>query len=158
MSLLLTLNKIACWITYFYLFNTAYGFFSMILAILCFCKEQYLFKIVQVLCIWNISTLLKCLSFVFRIADWVLRMARYGFPRSPAQIKEAVKMILDKSKKKVQQFAENRPVKTFFCTFLRWHPQIKMSRVEKLDQSRAMACTKESIYAWFDEFEKFYEA
>ena len=42
----------------------------------------------------------------------ILRMARYGFPRSPAQIKGAVKMILDKSKVKVQQFAENRPGKT----------------------------------------------
>ena len=84
----------------------------MILAILYFCKRQHLFKIIQFLCIRNISTLLKCLSYVLRIADWVLRMARYGFPRSPAQIKGAVKMILDKSKVKVQQFAENRPAKT----------------------------------------------
>ena len=64
---------------------------------------------------------------MLRIADWVLRMARYGFPRSPAQIKEAVKMILDKSKVKVQQFAENRPGKTWFYAFLRRHTQIKMS-------------------------------
>ena len=85
-------------------------------------------------------------------------MARYGFPRSPAQIKEAVKMILDKSKVKVQQFAENRPEKIWFYAFLRRHAQIKMSRVEKLEHSWAMACTEESIYAWFDEFEKFYEA
>ena len=33
-----------------------------------------------------------------------------------------------------------------------------MSGVEKQDQSRAMACTKDIIYAWFDEFEKFCEA
>ena len=130
----------------------------MILAILYFCKRQHLFKIIQFLCIRNISTLLKCLSYVLRIADWVLRMARYGFPRSPAQIKEAVNIILDKSKLKVQQFAENRPGKTWFYAFLRWHPQIKMSHMEKLEQSQAMACTKESIYAWFDEFEKFCEA
>ena len=95
---------------------------------------------------------------MLRIADWVLRMARYGFPRSPAQIKEAVKMILDKSKVKVQQFAENRPGQTWFYAFLRRYPQIKMSRVKKLEQSRAMTCTKESIYAWFDEFDKFCEA
>ena len=95
---------------------------------------------------------------MLRIADWVLRMARYGFPRSPAQIKEAVKMILDKSKVKVQQFAENRPGQTWFYTFLRRHPQIKMSRVKKLEQSRAMTYTKESIFAWFDEFVKFCEA
>ena len=95
---------------------------------------------------------------MLRIGDWVLRMARYGCRPSPAQIKEALKMILDKSKVKVQQFAENRPGKTWFYAFLRRHPQIKMSRVEKLEQSRAMACTKESIYAWFHEFEKFCKA
>ena len=30
-----------------------------------------------------------------------------------------------------------------------------MGRVQKLEQSRAMACTKESVYAWFDEFGQF---
>ena len=109
----------------------------MILAILYFCKGQYLFKIIQFLCIRNISTLLKCLSFMLRIGDWVLRMARYGFRPSPAQIKEALKMILHKSKVKVQQFAENRPGKSWFYAFLRRHPQIKMSRAEKLEQSSA---------------------
>ena len=33
-----------------------------------------------------------------------------------------------------------------------------MSIVAKLEQSRAMACTQESVYAWFDEFEKFRNA
>ena len=82
-------------------------------------------------------------------------MARYGFPRSPIQIKEAVKLYLDKSGKKVKEFVDNRPGKTWFYAFLRINPDIKMSRVEKLEQSRAMACTQESVYAWFDEFEKF---
>ena len=30
-----------------------------------------------------------------------------------------------------------------------------MSRVEKLEQARAMAYTQENIYTWFDEFEPF---
>ena len=91
----------------------------------------------------------------YRVAGWVLKMARFGFPRTPAQIKEAVKLILDKSKIKIKDFNENRPGKTWFYAFLRRHPDIKMGRVEKLEQSRAMACTKESVYAWFDEFEQF---
>ena len=45
-------------------------------------------------------------------------MARYGFPCFPAQVKEAVKMILDKRKVKVQQFAEDRYRKTWFYTFI----------------------------------------
>ena len=30
-----------------------------------------------------------------------------------------------------------------------------MKKTEKLEQARAMACTKESVYAWFNEFEQF---
>ena len=82
-------------------------------------------------------------------------MARYSFPRSPIQIKEAVKLYLDKSGIRIKEFTENRPGKTWFYGFLRRHPNIKMSRVEKLEQARAMACTQESVYAWFDEFEAF---
>ena len=74
-------------------------------------------------------------------------MARFGFPRKPAQIKEAVKLILDKSKIKIRDFNENRPGKTWFYAFLRSHPGTKMGRVEKLEQSRAIACAKESVYA-----------
>ena len=32
-----------------------------------------------------------------------------------------------------------------------------MKKAEKLEQARAMACTKESVYSWFDHFEKFLE-
>ena len=82
-------------------------------------------------------------------------MARYGFPRTALQIKEAVKCYLDKSKIKVKQFTDNRPGKSWFYGFLRRHPRIKLGKAEKLEQSRAMACTKESVYAWFDQFETF---
>ena len=33
-----------------------------------------------------------------------------------------------------------------------------MSTVEKLEKYRAMVCTQESVYAWFDEFETFLKA
>ena len=82
-------------------------------------------------------------------------MARFGFPLTPAQIKQVVKPILDKSKIKIKVFNENRPGKTWFYAFLRCHLDIKMGCVKKLEQSRAMACTKESVYAWFNEFEQF---
>ena len=82
-------------------------------------------------------------------------MARFGFPHTPAQIKGAIKLILDKSKIKIKDFNQNRPGKTWFYAFLRCHLDIKMGCVKKLEQSRAMACTKESVYAWFNEFEQF---
>ena len=82
-------------------------------------------------------------------------MSRMGFPRSPIQIKEAVKLYLDKSSITETEFNENRPAKTWFYAFLRRHPDIKMSRVEMSEPARAMACTQASVYAWFDEFEAF---
>ena len=30
-----------------------------------------------------------------------------------------------------------------------------MKKAEKLEQACVMACTKESVYAWFDEFKQF---
>ena len=99
----------------------------------------------------------NCDSTFCRFAEWVLKMSRFGFPRSPIQVKEAVKLYLDKSGIKIKQFTDNRPGKTWFYGFLRRHLEIKMSRAEKLEQSRAMGCTQESVYAWFDEFEAFYK-
>ena len=79
-------------------------------------------------------------------------MANLSFPRSKAQIIEAVKLYLDKAKIKVKAFNDNRPGIFLFDGFLRRHPEIKMKKAEKLEQVRAMTCTKEYVYAWFDEF------
>ena len=79
-------------------------------------------------------------------------MANLSFPRSKAQIIEAVKLYLDKAKIKVKAFDDKRPGISLFDGFLRRHPEIKMKKAEKLEQARAITCTKESVYAWFDEF------
>ena len=79
-------------------------------------------------------------------------MANLSFPRSKAQIIEAVKLYLDKAKIKVKAFNDKRPGISLFDGFLRHHPEIKMKKAEKLEQARAITCTKESVYAWFDKF------
>ena len=79
-------------------------------------------------------------------------MANLSFLRSKAQIFEAVKLYLDKAKIKVKAFNDNRPGIFLFDGFLRRHPEIKTKKAEKLEQVRAMTCTKEYVYAWFDEF------
>ena len=79
-------------------------------------------------------------------------MANLSSPRSKAQIIEAVKLYLDKAKIKVKAFNDKRPGISLFDGFLRRHPEIKMKKAEKLEQARAITCTKESVYAWFDEF------
>ena len=79
-------------------------------------------------------------------------MSRHGFPQSPAQIKKAAKVFLDKTKFKTL-LNENWPRKTWFYAFLWWHLNIEMSQEEKLEQARAMPCTQENIYIWYDEFQ-----
>ena len=79
-------------------------------------------------------------------------MANLSFPRSKDQIIETVKLYLDKAKIKVKTFNDKRPGISLVDGFLRRHPEIKMKKAEKIEQARAMACTKESVYAWFDEF------
>ena len=69
-------------------------------------------------------------------------MAYRGFPRTNIQIKEAIKSYLDKSKLKIHEFADNR----------RRHPDLKMSKSEKLEISRAMPCSDESVLSWFNEY------
>ena len=68
---------------------------------------------------------------------------------------EAVKLYLDKANIKVQVFNDSRPGISWFYGFLRRHPDIKMKKAEELEQARPMACTNESVYAWFDESEQF---
>ena len=72
-------------------------------------------------------------------------MANPGFLRSKTRILEAVKLYLDKANKiGLMDFS--------VATLI-----LKWKKVEKLEQAQAMACTKESVYLWFDEFEKFLE-
>ena len=84
-------------------------------------------------------------------------MANLGFPRSKSQILEAVKLYLDKTNMKIGAFTDNQPGISWFYGFLHRYPNIKMKKAEKLEQARAVACTKESVYSWFYEFEKFLE-
>ena len=80
-------------------------------------------------------------------------MERLGFPSTPTKIKAAVKTYLDRAKVKTK-LVDNRPGKTWWFGFLRRHPDLKLGRAEKLEISRAMACSKESVAAWFHEYEE----
>ena len=70
-----------------------------------------------------------------RFAEWVIKMANLGFPRSKAQILEAVKLYFNKVDMKVKAFSSNRPGLSWFYGFLR-HPGIKTKKAEKLEQAR----------------------
>ena len=81
-------------------------------------------------------------------------MGKRGFPLTPLRIKSAVKVYLDKSKINIKTYNYNRPGKSWWYGFLRRHPDLKVSKSEQLEVTRAMACTKESIDSWLDDFKK----
>ena len=55
-------------------------------------------------------------------------MENLGFPRSKAQIIEAVKLYLDKANMKVKAFNDNRPGISWLYGFLRCQIHIKMKK------------------------------
>ena len=66
-------------------------------------------------------------------------------------------IIFGQSNAKVKAFNDNRQGISWFYGFLQHHLDIKMKKAEKLEHAHAMACTKEPVYALFDEFEQYFE-
>ena len=81
-------------------------------------------------------------------------MGKRGFPLTPRRVKSAVKIYLDKCNIRMLKFNDNRPGKSWWYGFLRRHPDLKITKAEKLEVNRAMACTQDSVDAWFADFEE----
>ena len=88
------------------------------------------------------------------LVEWALKMADIGYGQTRRQICEAVKRILDHTKRS-NPFTENRPGKDWWYGFLRRHPKVAMRQPQALQASRASACTAEVLDKWFHEFEQF---
>ena len=91
---------------------------------------------------------------LFRFVEWIKEMGHRGFPLPPIKIKAAVKLYLDRCKIQIKQFSNNRPGKSWWYAFWRRHPDLKITKSEKLEKSRAMACTEEAVSKWFREFDE----
>ena len=89
------------------------------------------------------------------IAEWAKEMARRGFGRTPEEICEAVKQILDKAGRNVKEFRMNRPGKSWWWGFMRRHPDLHTAKPKPLELTRAAACTEDVVNAWFDGFSSF---
>lgn len=87
------------------------------------------------------------------IAEWVKECGRRGFGKTSDQVREAVKQVLDKAGRKVYFFSNNRPGKTWWYGFLRRHPDLHMVTPRPLELARALCCTQDIIFVWFDAFE-----
>ena len=88
------------------------------------------------------------------LVKWALKMADIGYGQTRRQICEAVKRILDYTKRP-NPFTENRPGKDWWYGFLRRHPNVAMRQPQALQASRARACTAAVLDKWFYEFEQF---
>ncbi len=89
------------------------------------------------------------------ISEWVKENGRRGFGKNSDQVCEAVRQVLNRAGRKVNVFTDNRPGRTWWCGFLRRHPDLHMLSTKPLEISRATACTEEVVFKWFDAFENF---
>ncbi|KAJ4437777.1 hypothetical protein ANN_13715 [Periplaneta americana] len=85
------------------------------------------------------------------LAQWVLSLARKGFPITRHLLCNAVKRVLDVDKRP-NPFTNNLPGMTWFHAFMKRNPVISEKHAENLTRSRA-SVTKKSIEKWFQEVE-----
>lgn len=82
-----------------------------------------------------------------RLVNWILRMNESGFDVNETQVKEAVKVFLDKSSNMLEK-KHNRPGKAWYKNFLLRHPILYY--VQNDDVKRTQ-CSDEKLQHWYEE-------
>lgn len=91
------------------------------------------------------------------LVEWLIAMARKGFPVHKNNLIQSVKKYLTESERTVRFLNDSKtPGRAWFEGFLRRHPEIKQRHVESLSKARA-AVTIDRIQTWFDEIENFFK-
>lgn len=88
-----------------------------------------------------------------KIIEWVLNMAKCGFPIKKCDLIDTVECII-KDFKKQHLFKNGRPGERWYANFLRRHPEISLREAETINKARAVV-TEESIRLWFRELNNF---
>lgn len=90
------------------------------------------------------------------LVDWILAMAKKGFPVHRLNLLESVKKYVMESEKNVRYLNKSlTPGRAWFEGFLRRHPEIKEKQAEPLGKARA-AVTQDRIHQWFDEVMQYF--
>ena len=89
-----------------------------------------------------------------KIVDWALEMSRIGYGRTKEQILLVVQKLVI-ADKRPNPFTDDRPGNKWWLRFLKRHPNLKMRIPENLEAYRAIACTKERLSKWYDDFQQF---
>lgn len=88
-----------------------------------------------------------------KVVEWLLNIAKCGFPIKKQELLDTVQKIL-KDLKKSNPFKDDRPGQTWYVNFLKRHPEITVRSAEGINKARARV-TEESIRLWFRELEIF---
>lgn len=71
------------------------------------------------------------------LAEWAVRMVKFGFGRTRSELVDAVKKILDADGRQYP-FKDNRPGKDWFYAFLKRHPEVSERAPQQLAKERAV--------------------
>lgn len=86
------------------------------------------------------------------LENWVIAMARKGFPVHRQNLILSVKKILEETGRETKYLLNKTPGRSWFQGFLKRHPNIKQKHAEAVSKARA-AVTRDRIESWFDEIQ-----
>lgn len=87
------------------------------------------------------------------LEDWLIAMARRGFPVHRSNLLQTVQKIV-KENNRDNCFRDGMPGRTWFIAFLRRHPRLKQKYAETVSKGRAVV-TRDRIEGWFDEIYQY---
>ncbi|KAJ8938287.1 hypothetical protein NQ314_011539 [Rhamnusium bicolor] len=88
-----------------------------------------------------------------KIVQWILQLAKCGFPIKKQELISTVQKIVLVEKIKTP-FKNGKPGQKWYKSFLQRHPQVSARTAESINKSRAKI-TKEYIKSWFQELQNF---
>lgn len=88
-----------------------------------------------------------------KIANWLLDIARCGFPINKSDLIDTVTKIA-KDSGKLHLFKNQKPGQKWYLNFLKRHPEISLRSAENINKARALV-TEESIRKWFQDLQLF---
>lgn len=88
-----------------------------------------------------------------KLAKWCLNLAKCGFARKKDDLLNTVQKIINNDNRP-NPFANGRPGKTWYASFLKRHPELAIRTAEGVSKGRAII-TEENLRKWFRELNEY---
>lgn len=88
------------------------------------------------------------------LTDWIINMAKMGFPVTKDQLLDSVSLLV-KSLNKKHTFTNGRPGRHWYEGFLKRNTELSKRMAQNLTATRALV-TENSIRGWFNEIEQYF--